>query len=218
LQTKNINLESITRVTEAERVFQILNCPAVQNDSMGITTPDIDQLKFVNRGPQKTYDLNIELAASTGLGQFAHSSITVQANSSHYIVPDWVDLQNQPVRIYVDIGNVGTIQDTLIIENQATDLRGELNIAIPREFKLGQNYPNPFNPTTIINFSIPKTSLVTIKVYDVLGNEVATLVDEEKVQGVYSVTFDASHLSSGVYFYKINSGNYSEVKKMVFIK
>ena len=60
--------------------------------------------------------------------------------------------------------------------------------------------------------------LVLLKVYDVLGREVATLVNEEKVQGVYSVTFDASTLSSGVYFYKINSGNYSEVKKMVFIK
>ena len=218
LQTKNINLESITRVTEDERVFQILNCPAVQNDSMGIMTPDIDQLKFVNRGPQKTYDLNIELAALTGLRQFSHSSITVQANSSHYIVPDWVDLQNQPVRIYVDIGNVGTIQDTLIIENQATDLRGELIPEIPHEFKLEQNYPNPFNSSSVIKYSIPKTSQVIIKIFNTLGEEIETLVNSEKSVGSYEVNFDASNLPSGVYFYQFRAGTFVQTRKMILIK
>ena len=218
VQLKTMNLEAIVRVDSSERYFQIHNCSTLQNDSLRIMTPDNSQLKFVNFGSQKTYDLKITLAGRIESGMFSHSSITVTANSSHYIVPNWGDLQNQPVKIYQDIGNIGTISDTIVVENQYTGIGEQLTSEMPCEFKLEQNYPNPFNPSTIINFSVPKTSLVTIKVYDVLGNEVATLVNEEKIQGVYSVTFDASHLSSGVYFYKINSGNYSEVKKMVFIK
>jgi hypothetical protein len=88
----------------------------------------------------------------------------------------------------------------------------------PSSFQLTQNYPNPFNPSTTIKYSIPNSGSVTLKVYDVLGNEVANLVNEEKIQGVYSVTFDASHLSSGVYFYKIQSGNFVQTKKMLLIK
>ena len=218
VQLKTMNLEAIVRVDSSERYFQVLNCATLQSDSLRIMTPDNSQLKFVNFGSQKTYDLKITLAGRIESGMFSHSSIIVPANSSHYIVPNWGDLQNQPVKIYQDIGNIGTISDTIVVENQYTGIGEQLTSEIPCEFKLEQNYPNPFNPATIINFSVPKISLVTIKVYDVLGNEVATLVNEEKIQGVYSVTFDASHLSSGVYFYKINSGNYSEVKKMAFIK
>ena len=85
-------------------------------------------------------------------------------------------------------------------------------------FDLSQNYPNPFNPTTKIEYSIPITSFVTLKVYDILGREVATLVNEEKFSGNYKVVFDGSDLSSGIYFYKIQAGNYSSVKKMVLLQ
>ena len=88
----------------------------------------------------------------------------------------------------------------------------------PTNFKLEQNYPNPFNPTTNIQFSIPKQNFVTLKVYDVLGREVATLVNEEKSTGSYNVSFDASSLSSGVYIYKIQAGNFINSKKMVLLK
>lgn len=88
----------------------------------------------------------------------------------------------------------------------------------PTNFNLEQNYPNPFNPTTNIQFSIPKQNFVTLKVYDVLGREVATLVNEEKSTGFYNVSFDASSLSSGVYIYKIQAGNFINSKKMVLLK
>ena len=89
---------------------------------------------------------------------------------------------------------------------------------LPNRFSLSQNYPNPFNPTTIINYSIPKTSLVTIKVYDVLGREVATLVNEEKYAGNYSVQFSGSKLSSGIYFYRIQAGSFVQTKKLLLLK
>ena len=89
---------------------------------------------------------------------------------------------------------------------------------IVNEYELFQNYPNPFNPNTKINFALPKQGLVTLKIYDITGREINTLVNEVKQAGYYTVDFNASHLSSGVYFYKIQSGDFSSVKRMVLIK
>lgn len=89
---------------------------------------------------------------------------------------------------------------------------------IPDKFKLSQNYPNPFNPSTKISYTIPKSGLVTLKVYDMVGKEVASLVNEIKNAGNYEVTFNASNFSTGTYFYRLQSGNLVETKKMLFIK
>ena len=89
---------------------------------------------------------------------------------------------------------------------------------IPKKFELAQNYPNPFNPTTIIKYDIPALSFVTLKVYDVLGKEVGTLVNEEKPIGSYEVDFNATTLQSGIYFYKLQVGSFVETKKMVLMK
>ncbi|GBD88474.1 hypothetical protein BMS3Abin03_02410 [bacterium BMS3Abin03] len=102
-----------------------------------------------------------------------------------------------------------------------------VEIAVPTKFSLEQNYPNPFNPTTKIKFSIAKSpllggdgrgGLVTLKVYDILGSEVATLVNEEKSAGTYEVEFDASNLPSGIYFYRLESGSFSSTKKLILLK
>jgi hypothetical protein len=89
---------------------------------------------------------------------------------------------------------------------------------IPSSFSLSQNYPNPFNPVTKINFTLPKSGLVTMKVYDVLGKEITTLVNEVKNAGIYKVDFNGAKLSSGIYFYKLESNGFSQVKKMMLIK
>ncbi|MHB8581159.1 MAG: T9SS type A sorting domain-containing protein [Ignavibacteriaceae bacterium] len=89
---------------------------------------------------------------------------------------------------------------------------------MPSKYNLSQNYPNPFNPTTVISYSIPKENIVTIKVYDILGNEVANLVNEEKPAGSYSVNFNASKLSSGVYFYRMQAGSFMGTKKLILLK
>jgi hypothetical protein len=93
-------------------------------------------------------------------------------------------------------------------------------------FNLSQNYPNPFNPSTTIKYSIPsviasgtkQSQLVTLKVYDLLGNEVVTLVNEEKPSGIHEVYFDGANLSSGIYFYKLQAGSFIETKKMILLK
>jgi len=89
---------------------------------------------------------------------------------------------------------------------------------LPDQFGLEQNYPNPFNPSTTIKYSIYITEFVTLKVYDVLGNEVATLVNEEKPAGSYEVHFNAAELSSGIYFYELQTGNFVGTKKMILLK
>ncbi|MBK8550061.1 MAG: S8 family serine peptidase [Ignavibacteria bacterium] len=89
---------------------------------------------------------------------------------------------------------------------------------IPKTYSLSQNYPNPFNPTTKINFSIPKQGIVTLKIYDVLGKEVMTLVNETKAAGNYEVEFTGSSLASGAYFYRIESGEFTDIKRMILLK
>ncbi|MEP0860351.1 MAG: T9SS type A sorting domain-containing protein [Ignavibacterium sp.] len=97
------------------------------------------------------------------------------------------------------------------------------DMGLLNKFYLDLNYPNPFNPTTKIRFAVPQnekreTRNVTLKVYDVSGNEVATLVNEEKPAGTYEVEFNAPQLSSGIYFYKLTAGNNSATRKMILLK
>ncbi|NCQ19248.1 MAG: hypothetical protein COW85_14385 [Ignavibacteria bacterium CG22_combo_CG10-13_8_21_14_all_37_15] len=92
------------------------------------------------------------------------------------------------------------------------------NNDIPSEFSLSQNYPNPFNPETVISYQLAWGSFVTLKIYDILGNEVTVLVNEEKPAGKYQVNFNGKNLSSGLYFYKITTGNFTAVRKMLLIK
>jgi hypothetical protein len=94
----------------------------------------------------------------------------------------------------------------------------EINGNIPIEYKLDQNYPNPFNPTTNINFSLPERSFVELKVYNILGTEISTIVNKELPDGNYTYTFNAGNLSSGIYLYKLNTGKLSITKKMTLIK
>ena len=101
---------------------------------------------------------------------------------------------------------------------------------LPYNYALYQNYPNPFNPTTTIKFTIPSNvkremsnslpayGVVTLKIYDVLGNEIATLVNEEKPAGSYEVEFDGTNLTSGIYFYQLRAGEFIQTKKMLLLK
>jgi hypothetical protein len=88
----------------------------------------------------------------------------------------------------------------------------------PSYFMLEQNFPNPFNPSTIIRYQLLKQSYITLKVYDVLGREVAVLVNEEQSSGSHSAIFNAASLGSGIYFYRLTSGSNAETKKMQFIR
>jgi photosystem II stability/assembly factor-like uncharacterized protein len=118
------------------------------------------------------------------------------------------------------VGSSGTIIHTT--NGGVTLIGNEDTGEIPAEFSLSQNYPNPFNPSTVISYQLPVSGNVTLKVYDILGNEIATLVDEYKSAGSFEVEFNPASrikdLASGVYFYRLKVGEYTAVKKMLLIK
>lgn len=93
-----------------------------------------------------------------------------------------------------------------------------IDLGLPKEFTLNQNYPNPFNPSTTINFSLPAASFVRLKVFNLLGEEVRTIIDDFKEAGTYSVNFEASDLNSGIYLYRMEAGSYIQTRKMTLIK
>jgi hypothetical protein len=101
--------------------------------------------------------------------------------------------------------------------SEVTEVKKNL-IEVPSSYILSQNYPNPFNPNTKIKYSIPQLSQVQIKVFDVLGNEIETLAKEEKSVGTYEITWNATNLPSGVYFYQLKAGSFIETKKMLLLK
>jgi hypothetical protein len=131
---------------------------------------------------------------------------------------------NDSTVIYVAIGFGERESEMLTALANAQQLYDTLTSVIEEkfeivyDFRLNQNYPNPFNPNTIISWNVPFDSYQTLKVYDVLGNEVASLVNEYRTAGNYSINFNASNLSSGVYYYKLTAGNFTETKKMILMR
>jgi hypothetical protein len=113
-----------------------------------------------------------------------------------------------------------TADEVLFLYNKGASITGvdkEIK-AIPKDYRLLQNYPNPFNPSTLISFDLPKNSFVSLNVYNSLGEEIAELGGREYSAGLHTVRFDATNLSSGVYFYTIRAGNYTSTQKMIFQK
>jgi photosystem II stability/assembly factor-like uncharacterized protein len=144
---------------------------------------------------------------------------------------DWKNIKNEIYDIklsFSDGVSILGVHNNLLYFNSAYNglfIRGNIptfvskqNITIPEKMQLGQNYPNPFNPTTTISYQLSVNSYTTLKVYDVLGKEVAILVNQEQLPGSYSIQFDASNLSSGLYFYKLQAGNNFETKRMLMLK
>ncbi|MHB1688687.1 MAG: T9SS type A sorting domain-containing protein [Ignavibacteriaceae bacterium] len=126
--------------------------------------------------------------------------------------PEW-EMRTEAAEGLLGLAGNSATKNQAATSNQNNEINNP-----PKEYALFANYPNPFNPSTIISYQIPKDELVTLKVFDALGREVKTLVNEFKFQGKYSVSFDASKLASGVYFYQLRSGDFVSIKKMILLK
>ena len=169
------------------------------------------QLKLIANPPQGGY---FSSSPVTWLNPNSTSSIVAVANNG-YKFKNWSgdttsNNSSITVKMWKPMELTANFSSTTGINNDNSNL--------PENYSLYQNYPNPFNPSTIINFQIPLSSKVTLRVFDILGREVAVLVNENKPAGKYSVTFDAGKLASGVYFYNMQAGNYVESKKMIILK
>lgn len=135
-----------------------------------------------------------------GSGEIIHWNMAGQYDGDSIWSPEIKTLLINIVRYMLNIVNV------------------DEDISLPETFELYQNYPNPFNPITNIQFQIPNSGFVSLKVYDVIGKEVATLVDEYKPAGMHNVQFTMNNLTSGIYFYQLKAGSFTETKKMILIK
>ncbi len=141
------------------------------------------------------------------IGNGATSSVKLFDNAGNYI-EDFIS---------TGAGNLLTPNAVVIRENNAVSVSGSGNSFI-NDYILEQNYPNPFNPGTIISFSIPNSGFTQLKIYDALGTEINSLVNEYKQSGNYDIEFNAENLPTGIYFYRLISGNYSDTKKMILLK
>ena len=150
--------------------------------------------------------------ANSGLPDNRVNCITIDGNGNK-----WIGVGN-PVLIAPVIAPTGGLaafnENGIITSVESKDNK----VDYPVKFILSQNYPNPFNPVTSIQYAISSRQFVTLKVYDVLGREVATIVNEEKPAGNYEVKFDGANLASGVYFYRLTAGNFVETKKMILLR
>ncbi len=191
--------------------------------------------KFVPLDANQAFSVTILMSkGSAYIGGGAWETFQSTSAYTQFVVPIEYFTAEVPDSAYIQIavfdssgigtGGIGAyaIVDDLSLSGP-TDVKD--NYATVNSFKLEQNYPNPFNPSTKIKYTIPgvtvsgvKGSKVQLKVFDVLGNEIATLVNEEKPAGSYEVEFNASNLSSGIYFYKLTAGSFSETKKMILLR
>jgi photosystem II stability/assembly factor-like uncharacterized protein len=157
-----------------------------------------------------------KFAWAVGQNKIYYTSNSCETWTSQSFTPDSY-LQQVSCADSVNVWVLGDRKLYRTSSGGVTDVTNETNL-YPELFSLNQNYPNPFNPTTIIAYQIPQTKFVTLKVYDILGREVATLVNEEKSAGSYEVQFTANGLTSGIYFYQLKAGDYTETKKMILLR
>jgi flagellar hook assembly protein FlgD len=193
------------------------------------------QYRFTGLNPAGEYEVAAEFAANDALQRLQE----LTANGKRLLEPQRVSTEptqtgfvrvpkelyaNGEVTIAVNaLGEGPAIVTQLWIKEVGKGFNPEPLATLPTKYALEQNYPNPFNPTTTIRYAIPDDGLVTLKVYNIAGQEVATLVNEVKKAGKYEVTFDSKNtvgasLASGVYLYRVQAGSFSEVKKMVLLK
>jgi hypothetical protein len=208
----------ILQDSTAEKKFTTDGMQISAGGSVQIGEKDRNKLLIKNYGAASDYNLNIS-AASTGYkAVFLHNSVPLDQNSGHQIVPDWNNLESSPVKILIDLGNDGTIDDSIFVDNQTVGIGNGIAQTIPAQFRLLQNYPNPFNPATTITFDLPEETRVNLTVYNILGEQVAVLINRTMKAGRHRTDFNASALPSGIYFYRVSTEKFSAVKKMILIK
>lgn len=148
------------------------------------------------------------------------------ANENSMDVKYWDNLSNSWMTVTVSVNketNTITFENSVVsnyvvISFDKTTAVDEANIVTPNDFSLEQNYPNPFNPETIIKYQLNKDGFISLKVFDIIGGEVATIINHFQPTGNYEISFDGSELTSGLYFYKLKSGNNIKIKKMLLLK
>jgi hypothetical protein len=172
-----------------------------------VTMSSLDTLSFIGLVAQLSYG---DLAPGQQSDGTAAQGLKIQPTCP----------PNTKVRLLLRISSLGfqAWTDTLNILVQAAATDAKENSEVPRQCLLSQNYPNPFNPATNFEFRVSSFEFVSFKIFDALGREVATLVDETKAPGIYRMRWEAGTLPSGIYFYRMTAGSFTETKKLILLR
>ena len=205
--------EIVPKISQDSYINFIGSCVAIQSDGKIIEGGNMDENNFTLAcfNPDGTIDSTFGSNGWT-------LATTASSNHGEGINGMAIDQDGKIVTAgyAIDANNIGSFAAARFL-SQGISAVSAVN-QLPKSFSLSQNYPNPFNPTTIINYQIPNSNYITLKVYDILGNVIKTLVDGYKTQGMHSVNFNASNLASGVYFYQLHAGNFIATKKLLLLK
>jgi len=205
--------------------WNINNSNIAANHVSSVEIDKANNIIYVGAHNTQTWPYYGGLSYFNGTGNVFSTFLEGSSPISHKQVEDlaldtlgniWILTQSEGVNVHNPNGVLGF---ECIDKRLQTGITGiSSNTVITSDFSLSQNYPNPFNPVTVIRYSLIENSFTTLKVYDMLGKEVARLVNETQYAGIYSVEWNASNFPSGVYFYKLQTENYSETKRMTLIK
>jgi hypothetical protein len=229
------NAKELQSIVDYTRSPQTTNSAAI--DSLFEVTPIIDEGDSINYPfywtstthadgpPDHQFIKSVYVAFGEALG-----FMEVPPNSGNYVLmdvhgagaqrsdPKQGDPENYP-HGFGPQGDVIRIYNFVrLVRDESPNTINNNETELPGNFKLEQNYPNPFNPTTTIKFSLVEENRTTLKIYNLIGSEVQTLIDEIRQPGNYEITFNARGLTSGVYFYSLASGNFSDTKKMILLR
>jgi len=209
--TKNLVSFSVTAsITQTSTITQsdlVIHIVAVENVS------------YTGRNGVSPQNFVMRKMITTVAGEsFSPEPNSPKSISKTVQITNATDMNNVGIVVFVQsVSTKEVFQSEYISYGTLTDVENK-TVVSPRKFALEQNYPNPFNPSTTITFQTPSTEFVSLKVFDIIGNETAVLVNEYLPAGMHSISFNASHLSSGVYFYKLQTVNNISIRKMLLIK
>lgn len=175
-------------------------------------------------GGMMNFNSNVDFNLHFTLKQISKFNIStnqIQAKYWDSQSNSWQEVANTTVNITSGTVNFNLSSASnyiILTTDQITGIEDEGNKKLVNNYSLSQNYPNPFNPSTLIKYKLPENGFVSLIVYDLLGDEVATIIKQQQVAGSYTVSFNAENLTSGVYFYQLKSGNFLQVKKMLLLR
>jgi uncharacterized membrane protein len=223
---KKVDVKIVVEEGSYDKVFRIGGLDVRQSDLISVSSEDRMILRIAHWGGVSTqFDLLLKQLSQDGENIFKHDGVVLEGNATYNVVPDWNNFAaDTTLLIMIDRGNNGTVDDTLWLQNELLGVN-ELGSSIPSEYKLYQNYPNPFNPVTTFKYQLPGASHISLKVYNTLGQLLATLIDEIQQAGYKEVQWNASDVASGVYFYKLETTslsqpikNFTQIKKLLLLK
>ena len=218
LGTETFNLKDDTEFTYSviygvtDSILAIKNFNKDEYIKFSVELIQVSNNKVLGTYSQKIFDKNSITGRNTEGIKINPKGIGNREVYLRLVVESNVKVQTAIANIHSDEGVLYKQGIEEFIEIPFTDEK------LVTEYELTQNYPNPFNPQTTINYQLPRDGMVTLKIYDMLGEEVTTLVNEFKTTGRYNIIFDGSNLASGVYFYRLEAGNFSDSKKFILMK